>query len=376
MGGPEAGAGNVISGNGGIGGPQRNGVVQGNFIGTDVTGTLALGNGSGVAVSGNVMLTQNMIEFNADFGVDALAGGNLITNNTIAFNGTINTLAFNSAGVIATGGNLISQNSIFSNVGPDLGLGGYLNDPSPDADGIQNYPILDSVAAAGAGTQVKGCSTASPARTSAWSSSPTPSATRTLRSAMHMPGEFGGGRTFLGTIDVTTDANGHASFTADLPALPAGQPFVTATATDITDTGSGPLNNTSGFSPVAVLGGPSFVVTNTGDTGLGDAARGDLSTPTSRPARRRSPSPSPPPTRATSTTATTASPGQVTPGGHRRHDRDQTTRTSPTSTPTGRTVGSRSCPSHDLPQIVEHGHHRRLLPARQPPRTRCPRSGP
>ena len=32
-------------------------------------------------------------------------------------------------------------------------------------------------------------------------------------------------------------------------------------------------------------------------------------------------------------------------GGRRRHDRDQTTRPSPTSTPTGRTVGSRSCPA-------------------------------
>ena len=42
---------------------------------------------------------------------------------------------------------------------------------------------------------------------------------------------------------------------------------MTATATNITDTGSGPLNNTSEFSPVAVLGGPSFVVTNTGDSG-------------------------------------------------------------------------------------------------------------
>ena len=51
-------------------------MVQGNFIGTDVTGTLALGNGGGVEISGNVTLTQNLIEFNADFGVDALAGGN------------------------------------------------------------------------------------------------------------------------------------------------------------------------------------------------------------------------------------------------------------------------------------------------------------
>ena len=64
-----------------------------------------------------------------------------------------------------------------------------------------------------------------------------------------LPGEFGGGRTFLGSLNVTTDANGHASFTADLPALPAGQPFVDATATDVTDTGSGPLTAPPGSPP-------------------------------------------------------------------------------------------------------------------------------
>ena len=37
-----------------------------------------------------------------------------------------------------------------------------------------------------------------------------------------IPGEFAEGRTYLGTINVTTDANGLASFTANLPALPAG----------------------------------------------------------------------------------------------------------------------------------------------------------
>jgi trimeric autotransporter adhesin len=111
VGGAEAGAGNLISGNGdtgvggngGAGSGARNGVVQGNFIGTDVTGTRALGNGNGVAVLGNVTLAQNLIEFNANQGVYAAGNSNLITNNTIAFNG--------STGVSATGGNLISHNA-------------------------------------------------------------------------------------------------------------------------------------------------------------------------------------------------------------------------------------------------------------------------
>ena len=266
VGGSEAGAGNLISGNGGTGVASENAMVQGNFIGTDVTGTLALGNVDGVEISGNVTLTQNLIEFNAYFGVDALAGGNFITNNTIAFNGTINTIVFNSAGVIATGGNLISQNAIFSNDGPDLALGG-LNAPPPDSDGIQNYPVLSSVAASGPGTQVTGVLDSKPSSSFRLEFFADSDRNNTPPFDDEQPGEFGGGRTFLGTLDVVTDANGHASFTADLPALPSGQPFVTATATDVTDTGSGPLNNTSGFSPIAPLGGPSFVVTNTGDSG-------------------------------------------------------------------------------------------------------------
>ena len=71
VGGPEAGAGNVISGNGGIGVRSANGVVQGNFIGTDVTGTLAIGNSIGVQISGDVTLASNTIAFNSSTGVSA-----------------------------------------------------------------------------------------------------------------------------------------------------------------------------------------------------------------------------------------------------------------------------------------------------------------
>jgi uncharacterized repeat protein (TIGR01451 family) len=271
VGGAEAGAGNVISGNGGPGlggtggnaGPGfgiRDAMIQGNFIGTDVTGTRAVGNGDGVAVSGNVTLTQNVIEFNANQGVYALVAGNFITTNTIAFNG--------SAGMSASGGNLVSRNAIFSNGGNELILGGR-NDAPPDGDGIQNYPILGSVAVFGPGTRVRGVLDSKPSANFRFEFFANSERDETPQSFGAGSGEFAGGRTFLGTFDVTTDANGHATFTVDLPGLPAGQPFVTATATDVTDTGSGPRNSTSGFSPVAPLGGPSFVVTNTGDTGVG-----------------------------------------------------------------------------------------------------------
>src|SRR5262249_37031818 len=59
IGGPGAGAGNVIAGNvqGGINIESGDGlVIQGNFIGTDASGTLPLGNhGVGIAVNSNAI---------------------------------------------------------------------------------------------------------------------------------------------------------------------------------------------------------------------------------------------------------------------------------------------------------------------------------
>ena len=222
-------------------------MVQGNFIGTDVTGTLPLGNATGVQTTGNVLVAQNTIAFNTAAGVQ-----------------------FTDINGVPTTGNLITQNSIFSDFGPGIGTSSYLND-SPDADGIQNYPALASVMPSGAGTRVQGTLASKPSsnyRLEFFASAQRQEDAHDV-SNYTMPGTFAEGRTYLGTINVTTGANGLVSFTADLPALPAGQPYVTATATDITDNGSGPLNNTSPFSAVAVLGGPSFVVTNTNDTGLG-----------------------------------------------------------------------------------------------------------
>ena len=227
VGGPEAGAGNVISGNGGFAVRNRNGVVQGNFIGTDVTGTLALGNVDGVEISSNVMLAQNTIAFNANRGVSATTP---------------------AQGVAGTG-NFITQNSIFSNGGIELdvttGLGGSsgntLNDPSPDSDGIQNYPVLNSVAVSGTGTLVQGVLDSAPSsnyRLEFFASSERDEDSSSPANNV-LPGEFAGGKTFVGTINVTTDANGHVNFSANLPAMPNGQPFMTATATNITDTGSG-----------------------------------------------------------------------------------------------------------------------------------------
>jgi hypothetical protein len=204
IGGTAAGAGNVISGNSGDGillyGSGH--VVQGNRIGTDVTGTAPLPNGgSGVRVLGSGMTIG---------GLEAGAG------NTIAFNA-------GDGVVVSQGtGNPILSNAIFSNAG--LGI---------DGNYSQAVPVLTSVGAAGDSTTITGT----------LNSTSTPNATFTVQFFADAPAPFlrPQGRTFLGQEIVTTDGSGHAAFTAAVAALPAGQTAVTATATDL-------AGNTSEFS--------------------------------------------------------------------------------------------------------------------------------
>jgi hypothetical protein len=74
IGGNATGARNLVSGNAGPGVQvaSSNGLIQGNFIGTDTTGEIALSNGSGMGISG----------FTNVIGGDAAGAGNLISGNT------------------------------------------------------------------------------------------------------------------------------------------------------------------------------------------------------------------------------------------------------------------------------------------------------
>jgi parallel beta-helix repeat protein len=281
FGGTDPGAGNLISGNGqyGIrllgGGGNR---VQGNFIGTDITGTLPLGNGNfGVAIEQGVnnliggpeVSARNVICANGT-GVrlavfQNTAQGNLIgtdvtgmlplgngvgllvvgSNNTIGGIGTGegNTIAFNTqAGILTkvpdTGtGNRIRGNSIYSNGGLGIDLGGdgvTLNDPG-DADtgpnGRQNFPLLSS-AAGGPSTSVTGTVN---------STAQTTFAIDFFSSTTADPSGYGEGARYLGSTTVTTDAAGNAVFAVTLATSPYPGGVVTATATD-------PAGNTSEFS--------------------------------------------------------------------------------------------------------------------------------
>lgn len=233
IGGKTAGARNIVSGNGyGVSiyanGTEGN-LVQGNYIGTDVTGTQALGNKDGIRIGGS----NNII------GGKAAGEGNIIAFNQ---NGII--VSNGSSGHSWDGiGNAILSNTIFSNsdLGIDLSLyaggpdGLTVNDSGDNDTGgnkLQNFPVLTSATSNGSTTTIQGTlnSTANTTfRVELFSNS-------TLDSS-----SYGEGEKYLGFQNVTTNNSGNASFTLDLPtSVPSGQ-FITATATDQN-------NNTSEFS--------------------------------------------------------------------------------------------------------------------------------
>jgi CSLREA domain-containing protein len=250
IGGTSSAARNIISGNFGAGisldesGSIGN-VVQGNFIGTDVSGFAPLPNspeGFGVPnTSGGVFINR---------GSNNLIGGSTAgAANTIAFNGGagvwVLTLPNTSVGV----GNHISRNFIYGNLrlGIDLGPAGVTpNDPGDsdtDANNLQNFPIITSVNTAGGSTTVNG--------TLGSAASTNYEVEFFANHGCHVSGNGEGAR-FLGTANVATDANGNAAFGVTLSStLPAGQ-VVTATATD-------PSGNTSEFSPCNANGATGLV---------------------------------------------------------------------------------------------------------------------
>jgi titin len=150
VGGTATGAGNLISGNAGSGvlvsGQASNNMVQGNTIGTDRTGTAAVGNGdSGVAVvnasnntvGGAATGTGNLISGNASTGVLITGSGtvgNVVQGNLIGTDAT-GTLALGNgawgvhinmgAGAEVIGGTSpAARNVISGNAGNSVGIDG------------------------------------------------------------------------------------------------------------------------------------------------------------------------------------------------------------------------------------------------------------
>lgn len=226
IGGSEPEMRNVISGNATgveISSGSTNNLVQGNFIGTDITGTLTRSNtASGVLINN--------------------ASRNTVLGNTIAFN------TGRGVWVLTGTGNALRTNSIFSNgnVGITLASGGNLNQPAPV---LTNALLtLNNVAIAGNLTSQ-------------------PNQTYELDFFANLacdPSGSGEGELWLTSASVTTDGAGQAAFQVSLGNV--RDRFITATATD-------PNGNTSAFSVcflASVTAPPqTFTVINTNDNGPG-----------------------------------------------------------------------------------------------------------
>lgn len=235
IGGVVAGARNVISGNGtgvqiGFSGVVGN-VIQGNFIGLNAAGTAPLGNTlQGVAINGSV---NNLVG-----GTQAEAA------NRISFNG--------GPGVVITGsgqGNAVRGNSIFSNAGLGIDLGGNGVTPNDDGDSdtgannLQNFPVITGVLSSSNSTTIQGTLKSLPGITFQLDF---------FSNAAVDPSGNGEGATFFGTTSVNTNANGDATINAIIPAGLAAGRVITATATD-------PNGNTSEFSAADATGAAGSV---------------------------------------------------------------------------------------------------------------------
>jgi hypothetical protein len=224
IGGTTAAERNVISGNDYHGvnilDPGATGnIVVGNYVGTDRTGAVPLGNrNDGVHVSG----AANTI----------IGGTEAGARNVIAGNGAD---GVEISGDTATGNRVLS-NSIFANAGVGIDLygtnGSTPNDPDdPDTgpNNLQNFPILSSARKSASGTTtVRG------------------KLDSTLNSTFRLqffsnPKATDEGKTLLGSQTVSTDGSGDLSFTfSTTKAIKLGQ--------NITATATGPGGNTSEFS--------------------------------------------------------------------------------------------------------------------------------
>ena len=206
-------AGNVVSGNTTDGitlNPGQAVIIQGNLIGTDISGTSPLGNGgNGIWVVGDGPV-------NVQIGAEDPASANVI-----AFDGNDGVLVQDAQGVAILG------NSIHDDANLGIELVGAGNNGQP-------APLLTAVTSDGSSTTIEGTLTAAP------------DSTFTIEFFSDANLDNPEGAQFLGSVTVTTDDDGNASFSVTLSVgLDSGQ-AVTATATD-------GANNTSQFSGAALV---------------------------------------------------------------------------------------------------------------------------
>lgn len=207
------GAGNMIADNreGGIAvdNAARN-FVQGNFIGTDISGTKDWGNR---APGMTFFSTQEFY----------IGGAGAGEGNVIAFNddGGINILG-NSGPGIRIWGNAIYRNDNRSGI--DLGWDGHTYNDDGDADtgpnNWQNHPVL--ISALSGEVQINGTLNSMPNTTYR---------IEFFASDTCDPSGYGEGQVYLDAMAVTTDASGNATINTTLTKVVAPGKYITATAT-------------------------------------------------------------------------------------------------------------------------------------------------
>ena len=281
IGGSTAAARNIISNATGsgilIGADTSTGdVVENNFIGTNVTGTVAIPNsGDGVDAWGsNIQVLSNVISSSVGVGIDiagntaAFGNNNPVQGNFIGTDShgnpfansgnqgdgilisgnnnvvTLNTIAFNGGsgvGVAQGAGNAIQNNSIFSNafLGIDLNDDGLITsgfDPNNPFDAMANndvsFPILNnSVQNDGAHLTVSftipNAVVGTTYTVDFYSNADDSSSVSSLNG-------YGEGKTWLGSAKITV-TNPSATFTSVISVAPAGEKFLSATVTDAID---------------------------------------------------------------------------------------------------------------------------------------------
>ena len=230
VGGSATGAGNVIANPGGNGivilgdsGGVSGVTIQGNKIGTDITGTSPIPNGAcGITVTGS----------NGP-AIGSIGGTGPGEGNVIAFNGT--------HGISISGGVtgwVIEGNSIFGNANLGITLGGdcgsasvsptmnTAGSPHTGANDLQSFPVLDTPNFPG-GASVSGTLNSTPSH---------PFRIEVFANDSCDPSGFGQGKTFVGRVDKgPSDMNGDIAFTVNFVQTIVAT-ALTATATDL-DTG-------------------------------------------------------------------------------------------------------------------------------------------
>ncbi len=294
IGGSAPGEGNLISGNSkrGIyfeGLNARSNRVEGNYIGTDISGTLAIPNSGGIwfygspenTIGGTIPGMGNLISGNLNVAVsigDPGANANVVRGNSIGVNADgatlanqwhgieiLNTSSNNVVGGVSPGaGNVIANaqtllyagvrvrdgcirnsirgNSIYRNngLGIDLSTNGvtanHVGGSGSATNYLQNYPFITSVTGRYI-TTIQGTLTSLVSQ----------SFTVDLYSSLVPdPSGYGEGQFWLGATTVTTSGSGSGTFSVKFTNAVPTDRFITATATDT-------FGNSSEFSAVVAI---------------------------------------------------------------------------------------------------------------------------